>query len=111
MQSLVEAENHTSWGKIGLFDEDELLDRLEVYIRELQENGNTTLKVEEIEKRIEQRRKIIEEKINRLNPDGLELLRKHRAEIEEHIKIEHPDYYEHIMALRVQLEKERGNVL
>lgn len=111
MQSLVEAENHTSWGKIGLFDEDELLDRLEVYIRELQENGNTTLKVEEIEKRIEQRRRIIEEKINRLNPDGLELLRKHRAEIEEHIKIEHPDYYEHIMALRVQLEKERGNVL
>ncbi len=104
LQSLVEAENDTSWGKIGLFDEDELLDRLEVYIRELVKNGSTALKVEEIEKWIEQRRKIIEEKISRLNPDGLELLRKHREEIEEHIRVEHPDYYEHIMEIREQLE-------
>jgi len=107
LQSLVEAENDTSWGKIGLFDEDELLDRLEVYISDLVKSGNTTLKVEEIEKRIEQRRKIIEEKISRLNPEGLELLRKHREEIEEHIRIEHPDYYEHIMEMRVQLEREK----
>ena len=107
IQSLVEAENDTSWGKIGLFDEDELLDHLEVYIRELEKKGNTTLKVAEIEKRIEQRRKIIEEKINILNPDGLELLRKHREKIEEHIRIEHPDYYKHIMEIRVQLEREK----
>lgn len=105
VQSLVEAENDTSWGKVGLFDEDELLDHLEIYISELDKQGNTTLEVEEIEKRIEQRRKIIEEKINRINPNGLEMLRKHREEIEEHIKTEHPDYYEQIMAIREQLEK------
>jgi len=103
MQSLVEAENDTSWGKIGLFDEDELLDRLEVYIEELEKNGNTSLKVEELEKRIEQRRKIVEEKITKLNPEGLKLLKKHREEIEEHIRKEHPDYYEHIMEIRKHL--------
>ena len=104
VQTLVEAENDTSWGKVGLFDEDELLDRLEIYISELKKNGNTTLEVGEIEKRIEQRRKVVEEKINRLNPNGLELLRKHREEIEEHIKSEYPDYYEQIMTIRKQLK-------
>ena len=104
MQTLIEAENDTSWGKVGLFDEDELLDRLEVHISELEKQGDTTLEVEKIEKQIEQRRKIIEEKIKELNPEGLEMLKKHRKEIEEHIKIEHPDYYEQIMAIREQLE-------
>jgi len=104
VQTLVEAENDTSWGKVGLFDEDELLDRLEIYISELKKNGDTTLEVEEIEKRIEQRRKVVEEKINRLNPNGLEMLKRHREEIEEHIKSEHPDYYEQIMAIRKELK-------
>ena len=40
MQTLIEAENDTSWGKVGLFDEDELLDRLEIYISELKKNGD-----------------------------------------------------------------------
>ena len=104
VESLVEAENHTAWGKIGLFDEDELLDRLEVFI---EENGKSSVEVEEIEKRIEQRRKVIEEKISKLNPEGLEQLRKHREIIEEHIKKEHPDYYEHIMEIRKKLESEK----
>lgn len=104
VQTLVEAESDTSWGKVGLFDEDELLDRLEIYISELKKTGDTTLEVGEIEKRIEQRRKVVEEKINRLNPNGLEMLKRHREEIEEHIKSEHPDYYEQIMEIRKELK-------
>jgi len=104
MQTLIEAENDTSWGKVGLFDEDEILDRLEIYISELKKNGDTTLEVEEIEKRIEQRRKVVEEKISRLNPKGLEMLKKHREEIEAHIKSEYPDYYERIIAIREQMK-------
>ena len=104
VQTLVEAESDTSWGKVGLFDEDELLDRLEIYISELKKTGDTTLEVGEIEKRIEQRRKVVEEKINRLNPDGLKLLKKRREEIEEHIKTEYPDYYEQIITVRKQVK-------
>ncbi len=107
METLVEAENDTSWGKVGLFDEDELLDRLEIHLNELEEHGDTKLDVEEIEKRIEQRRKIVEKKIKCLNPDALELLRKHREEIEEHLKAEHPEYYEKIMEIREHLENRK----
>ncbi len=106
MEALVEAENDTSWGKVGLFDEDELLDRLEIHLNELEEQGDTKLNIEEIEKRIEQRRKIVEKKIKGLNPEALELLRKHRQEIEEHLKTEHPEYYERIMEIREHLQNE-----
>ena len=47
------------------------------------------------------------EKISQLNPEGLKQLRKHREIIEEHIRKEHPDYYEHIMAIRMKLENEK----
>lgn len=105
--TLVEAENDTSWGRVGLFDEDELLDRLEIHLNEMEEHGDIEIDVEEIERRIEQRRKIVEKKIKGLNPDALELLRKHRVEIEAHLKEEYPEYYERIMEIREHLEKEK----
>lgn len=101
MENIVNIENSASWGRVGLFDEDELLERLEMHLSELEEQGYSD--IEEIEKRIEQRRKVIERKIKNLSPEALELLKRHRAEIEEHLKQQHPEYYERMMEIRKNL--------
>ena len=102
MENIVKTENTASWGRVGLFDEDELLNRLELYFSELEEKGN--LNIEEIEQRLEQRRHIIEEKIKELSPEALELLRRHRKQIEDLLKEKNPKYYEHYLELRKKFE-------
>lgn len=103
MQGIMEAEQHVPWGRMGLFDEDELLERLEFHLTELEAQGFDD--VEEIERRIEQRRQIIESKINNLSPEALEILKRHRHEIEEHLKEQHPEYYERMMEIRKHMDK------
>lgn len=101
INKILEAEQHVPWGRMGLFDEDELLERLEFHLTELEKQGADD--VEEIEKRIEQRRKVIESKINNLSPEALELLKRHRHEIEEHLKEQHPEYYERMQEIRKKM--------
>lgn len=104
MENIVRTEKTTSWGRVGLFDEDELLNWLELYLSDLEEKGYAD--IEEIEQRIEQRRHIIEEKMKNLSPEALELLRRHRKEIEERLKEKKPEYYEHYLKLRKKFEGE-----
>lgn len=104
MENIVKTENTASWGRMGLFDEDELLNRLELYFSELEGKGQ--LHIDEIEQKLEQRRHIIEEKIKNLSPEALELLRRHRTQIEEHLKAKKPEYYKHYLELRKRFEKE-----
>lgn len=104
MKGILEAEKHVSWGRMGLFDEDELLERLEFHLTELEVQGFDD--VEEIEQRIEQRRQIIEKKINNLSPEALELLKRHRHEIEEHLKEQHPEYYQRMVEIREHMTKQ-----
>ena len=68
---LDKAESKNAWGRIGLFDEDELLERVEMHLSELAQNSNA----EELEEHIEQRRLRLEAKIAKLNPDALKHLR------------------------------------
>ncbi len=103
MNKILEAEQHVPWGRMGLFDEDELLERLEFHLTELEAQG--ALDVAEIEERVEQRRKIIESKISNLSPEALELLKRHRHEIEEHLRLQHPEYYERMQEIRKKMEK------
>ena len=102
MQGIMEAEQHVPWGRMGLFDEDELLERLEFHLTELEAQGFDD--VEEIEQRIEQRRQIIEAKINNLSPEALEILKRHRHEIEEHLREQHPEYYQRMMEIRKHIK-------
>ncbi len=102
MKKIMEAEQHVSWGRMGLFDEDELLERLEFHLTELEAQGADD--VEELEQRIEQRRQVIEAKINNLSPEALELLKRHRQEIEEHLKVQHPEYFERMQEIRNKLD-------
>ncbi len=87
IDALEEAEDDVFEGRVGLFDEDELLERLEVHLTELEKQGVADAKeVEEIEESIEKRRRHIEKKLARLSPEALELLHEHREEIQEHMK-------------------------
>lgn len=105
MDTIVEAESDASWGRVGLFDEDELLERLEMHLSELEDQDDVDVNIEKIEKRIEQRRKVIEKKIKNLSPEAMEMLKRHREEIEEHLKEKNPEYYERVMEIREKYEK------
>ena len=106
IENIVKTENAASWGRVGLFDEDELLNRLELYFSELEERGLPDLQkdIQEIEQRLEQRRHIVEEKLKELSPEALDLLRRHRKEIEERLKEKRPEYYKHYLELRKRFE-------
>lgn len=104
MENIVRTENAASWGRVGLFDEDELLNWLELYFSELEERGYPD--VEDIEQKLEQRRHVVEEKVKELSSEALELLQKHRKKIEEYLKEKRPEYYEHYLELRKRLDGE-----
>ena len=103
VKAIVEAESDVLPTRMGLFDEDELLERLEMHLTELEEQGYSD--IEEIEESIEKRRKIIEKKIKDLSPEALEMLRHHREEIEEHLKEAHPEIYERMVEIRKHIEQ------
>ncbi len=104
---LAEVESKNTWGRIGLFDEDELLERVEMHLSELTQNNSNA---EELEERIEERRLRLEAKIAKLNPDALAHLRQHRREVMLHFKENNPEAYKHMMERRMEhiskLEKE-----
>lgn len=104
---LAEAESKNTWGRIGLFDEDELLERVEMHLSELTQNNSNA---EALEERIEERRLRLEAKIAKLNPDALAHLRQHRREVMMHFKDNNPEAYKHMMERRMEhiskLEKE-----
>lgn len=107
IEAIAEAESDVLEGRIGLFDEDELLERLEMHLAELEEQGLSELEeIEEIEESIEKRRKIIEKKIKKLSPEALEMLRSHREEIDAHIKQEHPELFKHMLEIREKRQEE-----
>lgn len=104
---LAEAESKNTWGRIGLFDEDELLERVGMHLSELTQNNSNA---EALEERIEERRLRLEAKIAKLNPDALAHLRHHRREVMLHFKENNPEAYKHMMERRMEhiskLEKE-----
>ncbi|MBQ7944545.1 MAG: SulP family inorganic anion transporter [Lachnospiraceae bacterium] len=106
VEAIEEVEEDVFEGRIGLFDEDELLERLEMHLTELEEQGYADVEeIEEIEESIEKRRKQIEKKISRLSPEALELLKEHREEIQEHIRENHPDMYKRMEEIRKHMER------
>lgn len=95
---------HTSWGHIGLFDEDEFLERMELRLAEHRENGRIAKEhLESIERQIEARRIIAEAKLRELNPKALELLAEHRKEMQRHMKELHPHEYIHVEKLHTKM--------
>lgn len=106
IEAIEEVEDDVFEGRFGLYDEDELLERLEMHLEELEEQGVADAEeIDEIEESIEKRRKHIEKKIARLSPEALDMFKEHREEIQEHIKEHNPDMYKKIEEVREQMEK------
>jgi len=99
-------EEKLEWGKIGLFDESELLDRLEIRLEQLLANGKLNkIQLDELETIIEKRKEIIEEKIHLLNPKAKDLLHKRMEKVEEHLSKMNPKEFEHIKTVKSILKK------
>lgn len=104
LENIVKAEKAASWGYVSLLDEDALLNQLELYFSRLEKQDS--INIDEIEKRLEQRRRMIEENVKSLSPEALELLKRYRKRIERRIKEKKPEYYEHYLELRRHLKEE-----
>ena len=92
---IVDAEKHAAWGRIGLFDENELLERLEMHLFDDKKYPN--LDIDDIEKRIDERRVVVEKKLTQINPDAIQMLKEHRKEMLDRLKLHNPYAYEHMM--------------
>lgn len=97
-EAIKDAEGLSFWGRIGLFDENELLDRIEMHMSEIVKRGKVTQ--EKLEEVIEKRREIVEHKLEQINPDALKTLYSHRRKLYEHFKEENSKAYEHVVELR-----------
>lgn len=86
------------WTSLGTIDEDELLRRLELHVRELAEclNRNETA----ITYSLEARRKEIAEHLREVNPQAVQRLLEHQKKLEEHLKESNPAAYEYLRHLR-----------
>lgn len=91
MENIINTEKTASFGRVGLFDEDELLNRLEQYFSDLEQRGYPDM--EELEKRLEERRHIVEEKVKDLSPEALKLLMYQRKRLKEKLGKEPGDLH------------------
>ena len=109
-ETLVDVERETSWGRIGLFDEDELLDYMEMHLEEGKESGRfTEEEVRALEEKIERRRLVVEEKLKSINSKAYGLLVNHRKSINASMKKENPEAYANVKATRKKLKEELKN--
>lgn len=91
------------WKKLSTFDEDELLERLEMHSQEISQKLSISEK--EIIQRIEMRRREIQKNLRRENPTAYEQLHNYENQLEKELKKEYPEEFKHMEELR---EKE-GN--
>jgi len=99
--NLEKMEEKLDWGKIGYFDEEELLELVELRLAVLEARGKLTHEhLRLLEKKIEQRRQFVDEKLRQLNPKAQNLLHKHLHDFEEHLRKKNPHELEHLHALK-----------
>lgn len=98
LSGLFEEDVTSTWGKLGLFDEDEFLKRLELHLIDIAKiTGRDELTIEEL---IERRRQKNEEKLKRLNVNAMDILKSHRHYVAEQFKKKHPEEFMHLLEKR-----------
>ncbi|MDO5519099.1 MAG: SulP family inorganic anion transporter [bacterium] len=88
----------SGWGKVSLYDEDELLERLEMHLQEIAKS--TGCKESEIEQMIEERRQYNQTKIEQINKKVSQTLKRHRHELAMQLMQLNPEAFEHWMEKR-----------
>lgn len=92
------ALQQTYWGRINLFDEDELIDRLEMRLFNLRDTDSK--KSSRIEKFLEERRSHIEKRMLEMDPQILTRIKKNRLQYGKALKESDPQAYGHLMQSR-----------
>lgn len=83
LSELEDAEKHTLWGRVNMFDEDEILDRIEEKLeKELSSDPERLTRIEEV---IHDRREYIERRIKNMDPAAIRRLRERRKKFLESI--------------------------
>lgn len=85
--SLEEAERRSGWGRVGLFDENELVDYVEAELEEMAREGAfSEEKLQQMELELEQTRPSVEADIGKLPPGTQEFMRGHRERLRQRLK-------------------------
>ena len=98
VKTLIRIETETSWGRMGLLDEDDILERLEAEL--------TRMKVEDEEKRrtleyaLEERKEQIASHLHEVNERNLHLVERRRDHYEAKLKENDPHAYELLIRMR-----------
>lgn len=107
---LITRRLHTSWGKLGRFDENEFWDFLELNLEKLHINKKITSdELTMLEKKIEERRVKGENRLHAINPHALKKLVEHRHKVRENMRLNHPKEYEHMLGLQKQFYENLKN--
>lgn len=98
---LDEKHLNTSWGHLNPFDENDFLEELEVRLEEMLSEGRLSSEhLQELERRVEDRRLEAEKIIQELDPKALQRLRLHREKLHKHLQEHHPEEYERMRELQ-----------
>lgn len=102
--TLAEAEKRTSWGRVGLFDEELLLDYVEVNLEEMAEEGELESgKLDALEEQVEHMRPVLDEAMTQL-PEGTQAyISEHNEELRKRLARQHPAEYRHLVQHRNEL--------
>ena len=99
--TLAEAEKRSSWGRVGLFDEELLLDYVEVNLEEMAEEGELEIgKLDTLEEQVEQMRPELDEAMTQLPEGTQEYISEHNEELRKRLARQHPSEYEHLLQHR-----------
>ena len=95
---IADAEKHTLWGRINYFDEDAIIDRVEIRLGEMLKDDPE--KISGLVSLLEERRKLIEEKMLKMDPDILARLRKARRKYADALRKHDPKAYDSMLERR-----------
>ena len=97
--TLSDAEAHAGFTHPGVFDEDTLLDRIELHLEELAAHGGLRHeRLAALEARLEQQRKLVEQRLSERDPLAANLLRSRRERLRNRLRQQNPELYARIQA-------------
>lgn len=106
--SLDEAERRSSWGRVGLFDEDMLLDYVELNLEEMEEAGSIeSQQLAELEEQIEEMRPELSAAVIGVTPKTREYMKQHSEQLRQKMAQRHPRQVERMRQHRKELLAKR----
>ncbi|MBE5958862.1 MAG: SulP family inorganic anion transporter [Lachnospiraceae bacterium] len=101
---------HTEWGTIGLFDENEFWDYLEVILEKNADLGLISREdVKMLEQKIENRRNEGEMRLKQLNPRAMKMLTEHRKNVRRMLKEKSPHEFHNVQRLNREVKRNIRN--